>query len=191
LQTIAQTENNALIQIKGNQKFLLKACTEVTKNTTPSSIHTDRTHGRGRKEKRTAQVFRNLSTFNASIKKQWGAYVKAVVTISRTVTFLNTKTKRHEKRSETAYYVSTETIVSAKQANRFIRAHWGIENRNHYVRDVTMQEDLSRIRRNPDRMVRLRSFALNVLRANDVECVSLARFENGLCIENMLQYKGI
>ena len=36
----------------------------------------------------------------------------------------------------------------------------------HYTRDVTFQEDQSRIRRNPGVFVRLRSFAYNVLCRN-------------------------
>jgi hypothetical protein len=32
------------------------------------------------------------------------------------------------------------------------RNHWGIENKNHHVRDVTMGEDKFRIRTNPPRI---------------------------------------
>src|SRR5690348_1838409 len=38
---------------------------------------------------------------------------------------------------------------------------WGIENRDHYVRDVTLGEDASRIRHKPGGMARIRSAALN------------------------------
>jgi predicted transposase YbfD/YdcC len=44
------------------------------------------------------------------------------------------------------------------------RGHWGIENCNHHVRDVTFEEDKSRIRIKPLIMASLRSFALNILR---------------------------
>lgn len=191
MKTIVETGNDAIVQVKGNQKFLLKACQDVTQEEPPADAHVSSGNGHGRKEKRTVRVFRNLSSFSQSIKNQWGAYVKAVVKVTRTVTSLNTKTKVFEKRSEEAYYVSTKAAVRAQEASRFIREHWGIENRNHYVRDVAMQEDHSRIRRNPDRMVRLRSFALNTLRANGKEHIKLTRFENSLSIETVLKYKGI
>jgi len=53
--------------------------------------------------------------------------------------------------------------VQAEEFRQAIHNHWGIENRNHYVRDVCMGEDRSRIRTNPHIMAKLRSFALNIL----------------------------
>jgi hypothetical protein len=43
-----------------------------------------------------------------------------------------------------------------------------VENENHWVRDMTLAEDASRIRVNPGVMARLRSQALNIARANGV-----------------------
>jgi hypothetical protein len=51
----------------------------------------------------------------------------------------------------------------------------GIENRSHYVRDGSFAEDASRIRCNPGIFARLRSFAANILRFNDVRNVTDAR----------------
>ena len=50
----------------------------------------------------------------------------------------------------------------------------GIENRNHYVRDVSCDEDKSRIRDNPGIMARARSFALNIMRKNGITNVAQA-----------------
>ncbi len=55
------------------------------------------------------------------------------------------------------------------------RAHWSIENRLHYVRDVAFSEDASRIRHNPGLFALLRRFALNLRRfINGVNNISLA-----------------
>src|SRR5271168_4577868 len=54
--------------------------------------------------------------------------------------------------------------ANAGQAAEAIRKHWGIENKLHYTRDVTLCEDASRIRRNPGIFARIRSFAYNILR---------------------------
>jgi len=59
------------------------------------------------------------------------------------------------------------------------------------VRDVTLSEDKSRIRTNPHIFAKLRSFALNILRKNDVQNVSLELFENCLNLDNVLNYVGI
>jgi len=67
-----------------------------------------------------------------------------------------------------------------------IRAHWGVENRAHYVRDVTLGEDASRIRRKPGVMARIRSLALNVLRANGVQNISLALYANAVSFNQLL-----
>ncbi len=46
------------------------------------------------------------------------------------------------------------------------RGHWGIENRSHYVRDVTFDEDRSQVRtaNGPQLMACLRNFTIGVLR---------------------------
>ena len=46
--------------------------------------------------------------------------------------------------------------------------HWGIENRNHHIHDCILGEDDSRIRRQPGRFACLRSFTLNILRADGI-----------------------
>ena len=62
----------------------------------------------------------------------------------------------------------------------------GIENRAYYVRDVTLGEDASRIRTRPGMMARIRSAALNVLRANGVQNVSLALYANAVSFDQLL-----
>ena len=54
------------------------------------------------------------------------------------------------------------------------RGHWEIENRSHYVRDTTYDEDRSQIRtRNgPRMMATLRNFAMSLLRL--VGCENIA-----------------
>ena len=59
-----------------------------------------------------------------------------------------------------------------------VRLHWGIENKNHYVRVFSMNEDHSRIRVNPHIFAKLRSFALNIMRANAKTNIQLELFEN-------------
>ena len=48
----------------------------------------------------------------------------------------------------------------------WVQGHWGIENRTHWVRDVTFDEDRSRIRTGnaPQVMATLRNIAISLLR---------------------------
>jgi predicted transposase YbfD/YdcC len=81
--------------------------------------------------------------------------------------------------SEIAYYVAN-FHVSAHCAAAAIRGHWHIENTLHYPRDVTFQEDQSRIRHNPGIFARLRSFAYNILRRNATSTFSQNRYAAAL-----------
>ena len=75
--------------------------------------------------------------------------------------------------------------------NQSIRGHWGVENRTHYVRDTSLQEDASRIRRNPCIFALLRSFAHNLMRFNRVENISLGLYDNALSLDRVLAYEGL
>ena len=57
--------------------------------------------------------------------------------------------------------------------------------------DVSFAEDDSRIRINPGIMARTRSMALNVLRANGVQNIALALWENALCLDRNLTCRGL
>ena len=65
-----------------------------------------------------------------------------------------------------ASYVRAESRRTASGRSSAIRNHWAIENQNHWVRDVTLAEDVSRIRINPSIMARLRSQALRLFNAH-------------------------
>ncbi len=56
--------------------------------------------------------------------------------------------------------------VDASHLNPFVRGHWGIETRLHYVRDWTYDEDRSQVRtqQGPQVMATLRNTAIGLLR---------------------------
>jgi predicted amino acid-binding ACT domain protein len=51
---------------------------------------------------------------------------------------------------------------------------------------VTLGEDASRIRTRPGVMARIRSVALNILRANGVQNISQALYNNALSLDMLL-----
>ena len=72
------------------------------------------------------------------------------------------------------------TRAGRKDGSTSIRAHWKIENTSHYSRDVTLGKDRSCIRTNRGVFARLRSFAFNILKANQPDTLSRDRYRAGL-----------
>lgn len=66
---------------------------------------------------------------------------------------------------EDRYYLSS-LPPDAATLGRAVRAHWGIENRLHWVLDIAFREDDSRYRADhgPENLAIVRHFALNLLR---------------------------
>ena len=66
---------------------------------------------------------------------------------------------------ERRYYI-TSLPAEAQRLNEIVRGHWGIENRLHWVLDVTFGEDASRVRKAyaPENLGLLRRIALNLVR---------------------------
>ena len=78
--------------------------------------------------------------------------------------------KRSKERLEAVYGI---TSLSRERADAAAvlglnRAHWGIENKSHWVRDVTYDEDRSQVRKGsiPQVMAALRNTAIGLLRWN-------------------------
>jgi len=91
-------------------------------------------------------------------------YVKQVFCIERFTTDLRGNFLRQDK----AYGLSSLCPQNAPPAvlAQYVRGHWEIENRLHYVRDVTFDEDRSQIRRgnSPHVMASLRNLSISLLR---------------------------
>ncbi len=71
-------------------------------------------------------------------------------------------------RTELVYGVTSLSPAQASPARllALVCAHWTIENRLHWVRDVTFDEDRSQVRRGagPQVMATLRNLAISLLR---------------------------
>jgi hypothetical protein len=87
-----------------------------------------------------------------------------VVRIERSVTDLAGNLLRHE-------IISGITSLTPEKASperllKICREHWGIENKLHYVRDITYDEDRCRIRTRsgPRVMAALRNLSIGILR---------------------------
>lgn len=103
----------------------------------PRSIATEWNKAHGRLEQRTVTVIVDETGY-----LDWPAAVQ-VLKIERRTQILRTG----EWRQETAYAITSATPerASSQDLLQFTRLHWGIENGLHYRRDVTLQEDQTRI----------------------------------------------
>src|SRR3546814_4396623 len=69
------------------------------------------------------------------------------------------------KSSERRYYLSSVKL-DAQAFAAAVRAHWGIENRLHWVLDVVFHDDLTRLRTGsgPQNMAVVKHIAMNLVR---------------------------
>ena len=76
--------------------------------------------------------------------------------------------KRGQRRSETVYGITSLNIEQADAATllKLVRGHWQIENGLHWVRDVTFDEDRSRVRSGhlPQVLAAMRNTTIGILR---------------------------
>lgn len=184
----AAAKAHLIVQLKDNQPTLCRNVEVVCKNTKPlSGVQTVDRKKRNRHETRTVAVF---DASPAVAGTEWQPYVAAVVAVERSVLTFQPATGLWKSSFETSFYLSNRPVL-AGQAAEAIRKHWGIENKLHYTRDVTLREDASRIRHNPGIFARLRSFAYNILRFNQSDTIAQDRYAaalgglNFLCTLNL------
>ena len=82
---------------------------------------------------------------------------------------ITTKVKTGNTRREQVAIITSLKPADASPADllQLVRGHWSIENRSHYVRDVTFDEDRSQVRTGtaPRMMAILRNLAITCIRA--------------------------
>ena len=178
----AATGNALLVRVKGNQPglhdVLTRSCAEQASIDRHETV--DR-HRHGRQEHRRIEVFNPAGR----LEPAWRPLIACVARVTRLAWCKNTRSGLWTARAEVAYY-ACQVRLDAAAFGQAVRAHWGIENRAHHVRDRLLREDDSRIRTRPGMFARLRSFALNILRANGVTNVSEALYTNALSLDHLL-----
>jgi predicted transposase YbfD/YdcC len=173
-----------IVQVKDNQPTLHQKVADISATAVPIDAVDSHDEGRNRDESRTVTVFDPGDTL---IGTDWHSHVAAIIRVERSVFTRITKTGLLHHSTETAFYVANTTVTAARAAEA-VRGHWGIETTSHYSRDVTMGEDNSRIRINPGVFARLRSFAFNILKANQTSTLSQDRYRAALAgIDNLLK----
>jgi predicted transposase YbfD/YdcC len=147
-----------LVLVKENQPTLLADIQTLFDQPPPGEVFrsvVETSRGHGRHESRRLWAATALAAY-----LEWPG-VQQVGKVERVV--------RQGSRTsdETRYFVTSHgPATTAEQLLQMVRGHWGIENRLHYVRDVTLGEDASRIRSGaaPQVMAALRNAVINLLR---------------------------
>jgi hypothetical protein len=166
-----------IVQLKDNQLTLRQKVEAACKSAMPfSAVQTIDEKKRNRHETRTIAVF---NATPAVAGTEWEPYVVAAVQVERMVHAFQPANGLWKTSAETSFYLSN-CPIDANHAAGAIREHWGIENKLHYTRDVTLREDASRIRKNPGVFARMRSFAYNILRFNQSDTIAQDRYAAAL-----------
>jgi predicted transposase YbfD/YdcC len=137
VELIIDGDNDYIITVKGNQPNLLKTLTALAKSSVAIDrhLHSERLHGRS--TTREVKVY----PIPSNLLPDWvGA--ENLIEIERSGTRPQGKKGRrrivdyHEKH----FYLSSLTYSATEFADA-IRGHWSIENKLHWVKDVTLNED--------------------------------------------------
>lgn len=170
LEVAVHSGNDVLVQVKGNQPKLLQDIMVLARQQ-PGDVHRHEQLGqRNRIEARCTTVWPVAAD---ELGAAWSP-IRCIVQVRRHTDLFDTRLAAWQSRSETAWYVCAR-VLSAQQAHHAVRSHWAIENSLHYVRDVAMGEDASRIRTRPDVFAQLRTSALNLLRQAGHSNIKAAR----------------
>jgi predicted transposase YbfD/YdcC len=150
-QVITGRQADYVMTVKGNMPALYKRLKKLPWAAVPafSAVSTDH----GRRARRTIKV---------ALVPAWIGFDGAaqVAQLRRTVT------KKGRKTVEVVYLITSDRDADPVTLAAWVRGHWEIENRLHWVRDVTYQEDKSLVRTGnaPRVMASLRSLAISLLR---------------------------
>ena len=139
--------------------------------------------GHGRQERRTLHVTTALNDY-----LDW----PGVAQVGQITSQVDQDGKRTEA---TRYFITSvpRTVAGATTLLHWARGHWSIENGSHYVRDVTLGEDASRIRKGsgPEVMAALRNAAIGLLRSTGVTNIAEAVRRNAARVEELFTKLGI
>ncbi len=150
-QVITGRQADYMMTVKGNMPTLYKRLKKLPWAAVPafSAVSTDH----GRRARRTIKV---------ALVPAWIEFDGAaqVAQLRRTVT------RNGKKTVEVVYPITSDRNADPATLAAWVRGHWEIENRLHWVRDVTYQEDKSLVRTGnaPRVMASLRGLAISLLR---------------------------
>lgn len=170
---IVDAGNHYLGALKGNHGNFFKALKlQFQSDAHINSVGT----AHGRVERRTVRLCRNIESLPDV--DQWAG----LKTIIKVTSYRHILKGQHIliKKPAVRYYISS-LEESVETFARRIRDYWHVENKVHYVRDVTQGEDASRIRVQPlpNIFALARNLALNLYRDHGFDNMAQAQRKAG------------
>lgn len=172
--TIRAHGGDVLLTVKDNQPTLASDLALFF-----ADAHIQTTHARtvdahrGRRETRHLMVSSDLTAYLAA-HSPWPD-IAQVGRLTRRVTL----TATGQTRAETVYLITTLSPAQASPQRllALLRGHWHIENRLHYVRDVTFGEDRSRLRTGaaPQIVAAFRNLAITLIHRTGSSDIAASR----------------
>lgn len=164
-ETIVGRGGDYMLALKGNRPALFRDVVDFfadppTDMTLPAYTTTDADHGRV--EERHHSVCHNTQWLFSERRYPDEPEFPHL----KMIAMVESKTEREgQKCTERRYYISSAQL-NAQEFAAAVRAHWGIENRLHWVLDVVFHDDLARLRTGsgPQNMAVLKHIAMNLVR---------------------------
>lgn len=164
-QAILDKKADYILAVKKNQSSLMRAIAELgvavsDKPELAQNSHTPEGVERGHARHETRSAWSFAVPADHAVFKQWPG-LQSVVQVTRI-------RKSGDKETQKVQSYISSLPADAENLSQRVREHWGIENSQHYVLDVTFTEDASRIRKAnaPEISSTLRRFALNILQSD-------------------------
>lgn len=164
--TIQEADADYVLSVKENQGHLFEDISVLfgvdrEQNFKYSSLGYDKivNKGHGRIEIRECWSTSNPEYLNLIRNAKNWAGLKSIAMV------VSTRIIGGKESQDTRYYISS-LDSDAKRISQIVRKHWSIENELHWVLDVALNEDRSRVRKDqaPENLAVLRHIALNLLK---------------------------
>jgi predicted transposase YbfD/YdcC len=165
-----------ITQVKNNQKMLLRQiafCAQKQRIKDFFEDPPDKAHGRI--EQRKYEIFEANPMLN-KWKDDW-PHIRSVIRVTRL----------RNDRVTISYYVSNG-ILSAQEFGRYIRKHWFIENKLHYVKDAIFGEDKSRKRVKPCIFSTFVDWSINLFKEKGVKNIRKELYMNAMDLKMTMKY---
>jgi predicted transposase YbfD/YdcC len=166
-QSILDAKADYLLAVKDNQPTLHADINSYFETSPATEVEQVATVGKehGRIEVRTHTVSQMVDWYDAQRSYPGAPRFPQLATIA----MVESRIERGDKiETERRSYISSRALSAAAFAEA-VRGHWAIENKLHWVLDVTFNEDRSRLRtgHGATNMAVIRHFALNLVRQVD------------------------